>query len=263
MPDADDPLMPATETQLDAIAVGAHPDDVEIACGGALAMLARQGYRVGIVDLTDGEPTPLSPGPEVRLAEARRAGETLGVAMRIQLGLSNRRLFDNFETRVALATEFRRYRPKLVLGFGEKTPLASPDHFQAMQITDAAVFYSRLTKWDQHFGGLPVHTISGYLYYTLAFAALGLPAGPGHLVVDIGQTLETKLAAIRCYETQFPPAKAHVLERVRAFALQQGQAAGYDAGELFTSTRTLGTRDLMHFLFGLTPAEGPRPPDIR
>jgi LmbE family N-acetylglucosaminyl deacetylase len=248
---------------LDVMAVGAHPDDVEIACGGTLAALVRQGYRVGIVDLTDGEPTPLSPGPEVRLAEAERAAETLGVATRIQLGLTNRRLFDNFETRVALAKEFRRWRPKLVLGFGEKTPLASPDHFQAMQITDAAVFYSRLTKWEEHFDGLPVHTISGYLYYTLAFAALGLPSGAGHLVVDIGSTLETKLAAIRCYETQFPPAKAHVLERVRAFALQQGQAAGYEAGELFTSTRTLGTRDLMHFLFGLTPVEEPRKPDVR
>ena len=55
---------------LDVIAVGAHPDDVEIACGGTLARLNRQGYRVGIVDLTDGEPTPASPGPEVRLAEA-------------------------------------------------------------------------------------------------------------------------------------------------------------------------------------------------
>lgn len=248
---------------VDVIAVGAHPDDVEIACGGTLAMLARQGYRVGIVDLTDGEPTPLSPGPEVRLAEAQRAGETLGVAIRIQLDLPNRRLFDSFEARVALAKEFRRYRPKLVLGFGEKTPLASPDHYQAMLITDAAVFYSRLTKWDEHFDGLPVHTIPGYLYYTLAFAALGLPSGAGHLVVDIGETLETKLAAIRSYATQFPPGKAHVLERVRAFALQQGQAAGYEAGELFTSTRTLGTRDLMHFLFGITPAEAPREPDVR
>lgn len=260
---ASDATTSDTDAPLDVIAVGAHPDDVEIACGGTLAMLARQGYRVGIVDLTDGEPTPLSPGPETRLEEARLAAAALGAARRINLGLTNRRLFDSFEARVALAKEFRRYRPKLVLGFGEKTPLASPDHWQAMQITDAAVFYSRLTKWDDHFDGLPVHTISAHLYYSLAFGALGLPEGAGHLVVDIGQTLEAKLAAIRCYQTQFPPAKAHVLERVRAFALQQGQAAGYDAGELFTSPRTLGTRDLMHFLFGLTPAEAPRRPDVR
>ena len=52
------------------------------------------------------------------------------------------------------------YRPRLVLGFGEKTPMASPDHWQAMQITDAAIFYSRLTKWDEYFDRLPVHTVS-------------------------------------------------------------------------------------------------------
>ena len=73
---------------------------------------------------------------------------------------------------MALATEFRRYRPKLVIGLGEKTPLASPDHWQAMQITDAAVFYSRLTKWDEHFARLPVHRIEAQLYYTLAFYTL-------------------------------------------------------------------------------------------
>src|ERR1700729_76716 len=149
--------MTSTEpSQLDVIAVGAHPDDVEIACGGTLAKLARQGYRVGIIDLTDGEPTPRSPGPEVRLEEARPAAEALGVHVRINLALPNRRLFDTFEARVALGKELRRYRPKLVLGFGEKTPLASPDHWQAMQITDAAVFYARLTKWDEYFDHLPV-----------------------------------------------------------------------------------------------------------
>src|SRR6478735_8880575 len=97
--------------QLDVIAVSAHPDDVEIACGGTLARLVEQGYRVGIIDLTDGEPTPLSPGPEARLAEAKAAAEALGVHERITLKLSNRRLFDTFENRVALAIELRRFRP--------------------------------------------------------------------------------------------------------------------------------------------------------
>ena len=249
--------------QLDVIAVGAHPDDVEISCGGTLARLVDQGYRVGIIDLTDGEPTPLSPGPEVRLAEAKRAAEVLGVQVRVLLDLPNRRLFDSFEARVALAKEFRKYRPKLVLGFGEKTPMASPDHWQAMQITDAAVFYARLTKWDEHFDRLPVHTVSAQLYYTLAFGSLEVPAGAGHLVVDIGSTLDKKIDSVRCYQTQFPPAKAHVLERVRAMALHQGVAAGFEAGELFVSPRTLGTRDLMHFMFGMTPADEPRKPDVR
>jgi LmbE family N-acetylglucosaminyl deacetylase len=66
------------EEALDIIAVGAHPDDVEIACGGTLAAMVEQGYRVGIIDLTDGEPTPHSPGPDVRLAEAAEAAKVLG-----------------------------------------------------------------------------------------------------------------------------------------------------------------------------------------
>ena len=93
---------------LDVIAVGAHPDDAEIACGGTLAKLAQQGYQVGIIDLTDGEPTPNSPGPHVRLEEARRAAELLGVRQRVTLDLPNRRLFDSFEARIALAKEFRK-----------------------------------------------------------------------------------------------------------------------------------------------------------
>ena len=241
--------------QLDVIAVGAHPDDVEIACGGTLARLVKQGYRVGIVDLTDGEPTPESPGPETRLAEAEAARVALGVHVRVNLDLSNRRLFDTFEARVALATEFRRYRPKLVIGFGEKTPLASPDHWQAMQITDAAVFYSRLTKWDEYFPGLPVHAISTQLYFALSFHSLEAPPGAGTFVADISDTIEQKIAAVQCYQTQFPPAKAHVFARVRGMAMHFGAAAGFEAGELFVSPRVVGTRDLMKFIF---PFEGPQ-----
>ena len=238
--------MPDAEP-LDVIAVGAHPDDVEIACGGTLARLAQQGYRVGVVDLTDGEPTPLSPGPEVRLEEAKAAAEALGVHERVTLDLPNRRLFDSFESRVALATEFRRWRPKVVIGFGDKTPMASPDHWQAMQITDAAVFYSRLTKWDDRFAGLPPHVISRQLYFRLAFEpqAAGFA---GHFTVDISRTLDAKLAAVRCYKTQFPPAKEHVFERIRGAALLAGAAAGYPAGEEFLCTRPLGARDLMKLL---------------
>jgi bacillithiol biosynthesis deacetylase BshB1 len=229
---------------LDVLAIGAHPDDVEIACGGTLAKLVQQGYRVGIVDLTDGEPTPDSPGPEVRLAEARRAAEVLGVAHRTTLDLPNRRLFDTFESRVALAKEIRRRQPRLVLGLGGKTPTASPDHYQASLIIEAAVFYAKLTKWDEHFAGLPPHVVPRRLECFLAFHALS-PTDRGAMVVDIGDTLETKLAAIACYASQFPPAKAGHLDHFRAFAVQQGEAAGFTAGEVLASPIAWGTRDLM------------------
>jgi LmbE family N-acetylglucosaminyl deacetylase len=236
------------ESPLDVIAVGAHPDDVEIACGGTLARLVEQGYRVGIVDLTDGEPTPRSPGPEVRLAEARQAAEALGVSVRVTLELPNRRLFDSFEARVALATQFRKYRPRLVLGLGGGTPMASPDHLQASLITDAAVFYARLSKWDEHFDGLPPHVVPVHLHCFLAYRSLA-PLPSGGLVVDISPTLRKKIAAVACYQTQFPPERQHVLERIRAFNQQQGLAAGFAAGEVLASPTALGTRDLMGMFF--------------
>lgn len=237
------------DSSLDVIAVGAHPDDVEIGCGGTLAKLAAQGYRAGIIDLTDGEPTPRSPGPEARLAEARQAAATLGVHHRVTLNLPNRRLFDTFEARVALAKEFRRWRPRLVLGLGAKTPMASPDHYQAMLITEAAVFYSKLTKWDEYFDGLTPCSIPAYLQYFLALHTLA-PTQQGAIVVDIGDVLEKKMAAVADYRTQFPPEKSHVLERLRTFNQQQGMAAGFQAGEVLASPSALGTRDLMGLLFG-------------
>ncbi len=235
---------PDTEP-LDVIAVGAHPDDVEIGCGGTVALLVQQGYRVGIVDLTDGEPTPGSPGPEHRLQEAQTAAGILGVQMRQTLDLTNRRLFDSYETRVALAKVFRRYRPRIVLGLAAKTPMASPDHWQAMQITDAAVFYSRLSKWDAEFDGLPVHTIKKQFWYHLGIANLDLPPSSGHFVVDISSTFEAKLASIRAYKTQFPPSKDRVFRMVESQNKHAGLSAGFEVGELLYATATLGVRDLV------------------
>ena len=231
--------------RLDVIVVGAHPDDVEIACGGTIAAMVEQGYRVGIIDLTDGEPTPHSPSPDVRRAEADAAAKVLGVHVRKILDFTNRRLMDGFDERVALAKEFRRYRPRMVIGFGNKTPMASPDHYQAMQITDAAVFYSRLTKWDDVFEGLPVHTVEKQLYFRLQFEPAAIVGFDSQITVDISKTLEKKIASVECYATQFPPAKAHIFERIRGLAIAAGAAAGCAAGEVFACTRPLSTHDLV------------------
>lgn len=236
---------------LDVIAVGAHPDDVEIGCGGTLAAMVRQGLRVGIVDLTDGEPTPLSTGPEVRLQEARKAAEILGVHVRETLTLPNRRLFDGFDERVQLAKVFRRYRPRLVLGIADKTPMASPDHWQAMQLTDAAVFYSRLTKWDEVFENLPVHRIEKQIWYPLGLQNFSLPDGGGRFVSDISDTLEVKLESIRAYQTQFPPGKQRVFQLVESQNRLLGTSAGFEAGEMLISATTLGIRNVFETICGL------------
>ncbi len=237
---------PELPEPLDVIAVGAHPDDLEIACGGTLARLVKQGYRVGMVDLTDGEPTPGSSGPEQRLEEARRAAEILGVHERITLTLPNRKLFDSFEARVELAKVFRRYRPTMVLGILEKTPLASPDHWQSMQITDAAVFYSRLTKWDAQFDHLPVHKVRSLTWYPLGFRQTGYEqAGSSQIIANISDTLEQKLEAVTAYASQFSGDRLNqVLNSVRALNQSWGTICGFTAGELFYTSHLLGVDDL-------------------
>lgn len=229
---------------LDVLAVGAHPDDVEISVGGTLARLVQQGYRVGIVDLTNGEPTPGCAGPAVRMAEAQEAARILGVHKRLTLPLPNRSLFDSFASRVALARVFRQFRPRIVLGLSGRTPLASPDHWQAMQITDAAVFYSRLSKWDDEFGDLPVHRVEHQLWYPLAHDQPDLPEG-GRMIMDISATLAVKIASIRAYRSQFPIGKESVFTLVESQNRVWGAAAGFEAGELLISAKSVGVTDLV------------------
>ena len=233
---------------LDVLAVGAHPDDVEIAVGGTLARLVQQGYRAGICDLTNGEPTPGSPGTDARLAEAREAARILGVQMRETLTLPNRCLFDSFAARISLARVIRTWRPKIVIGIGAKTPMASPDHWQAMQITDAAIFYSRLTKWDDEFAGLAVHTVRRQLWYPLGLSTLDHPEPANRFIVDISDSLALKLEAIRAYKTQFPPSKDRVFRLVENQNRFYGASAGFDAGEMLMNATTLGIVDLMQTL---------------
>src|SRR5258708_39731679 len=89
--------------RLDVLAVGPHPDDLEITCGGTLALLVKQGYRVGVLDLTTGEPTPRG-SLEIRAREAEAARQVLGVPFRRNVGLPNRVLMDSPENRFLLAT---------------------------------------------------------------------------------------------------------------------------------------------------------------
>ena len=236
-----DPLPPA-----DVVAVGAHPDDVDVACGGTLARLADQGHRVAIIDLTDGEPTPNCPDVATRLRESDAAAGCLGVAARIQLNLPNRRLFDGFEPRLALARVLRKIRPRIVIGFAGHTPMASVDHHQAALITDAAIFYARLTKWDDHFDDPPCRILR-HLYFRMPLEPELLPGNAHHVVVDITTTLQKKLDAIACFATQFDH-KPNFIGRVRSAAETSGSLSGCAAAETFAMAKSMATDDLMRTL---------------
>lgn len=246
MPIESDTQVPNVPT-VDVVAVGAHPDDVEVACGGTLAKLARDGYKVAIIDLTDGEPTPNCPSRQTRMSECDAASEALGIAIRIQLGLPNRALFDGFENRIKLARWFRRLRPQLVIGFGEKTPMASPDHWQAAQLTDAALFYSRLSKWPEHFDELEPHVIARHLYFRMPLEPELLPGHSHHFNVDISETIEAKLESVMAYKTQFEH-KPNFAERIRAAAITTGSLSGCLFAETLAVAKPRAIQDVMGFL---------------
>src|SRR5581483_2058389 len=98
---------------LDYLVIAPHPDDAELGAGGSIALLQAQGARVGVLDLTDGEPTPFG-SPEVRRAETDAPTAVLGLSWRGNLGLVNRRLQAGLDSRARLAGAIRQLRPKFL-----------------------------------------------------------------------------------------------------------------------------------------------------
>lgn len=231
-----------SETTVDVVCTAPHPDDLEISCGGTIAKLVKLGYRVAMIDMTTGEPTPLSAGPAERDLEARRAAEVLGAHHRITLDLPNRVLMDGPEARYTLAVQLRRLKPKLVIAMGGRTPMASPDHWQGTLIAEAAVFYARLTKWEERFAGTAPHTVRNIVWAPV-FSEAG-DAAQGSLVVDISDVIEQKVEAVLAYKSQFGH-RTQIAEVIRATARRWGHRCGFQYGELLVSHRPLGVTDPM------------------
>lgn len=238
-----------TNERLDVIAVGAHPDDLEIICGGTLAVLVKQGYRVGMLDLTSGEPTPRG-SPELRRQEAEAARQVLGVQVRINLGLPNRVLMDEPANRFALATVFRRYRPTVLIACAGRTPAASPDHHQAHLLTEAARFYSQLTKWDERFDNTPPYRVPHLVYALFPFDA-EQRHWHSTFVVDISTTFEQKVKAVECYQSQFDDIRfGKVRHFLGGYNAHMGSRCGYLYGEMFALPHPVGAIDMVTLVRG-------------
>ena len=255
MPSPDRPAF----DRLDVVAVAPHPDDLEIVCGGTLAKLVKQGYRVGIFDLTTGEPTPRG-SFETRAKEAEKARQILGVQVRVNVGLPNRVLMDGPEARFKLATELRKYRPSVVITVAGRTPAASPDHHQGHLIAEASRFYSQLTKWDERFDGTEPYRVPHLVYAPFPTDA-EQRSWHSTFVVDVSDTMEQKLEAIRVYESQFDPERyARVEHFVSSANGVSGFRCGFMYGELFALPTPVGTTDLFRLTTGgLGPVSAEQP----
>lgn len=217
---------------LDALCIGAHPDDVEIGMGATVAGMVRSGMRVGIVDLTNGEPTPYG-SPEIRAKESAAAAAVLGVE-RVTLSQPNRYLFDTVEARQELAEVIREHAPRLLfIPFAED---AHPDHIAASQIASAARFYAKLTKTEM--AGDPHYPARVYRYMAVHMNLVREPS----FVVDVSPDMPKKLEALECYESQFSsnPRNATLIGTMSDLARYWGSRIGVAAGEPFFSTEPVG-----------------------
>lgn len=178
---------------LDMLVFAAHPDDAEIGMGGTIAKHAQAGLAVGIVDLTYAEMSS-NGNVETRQREAKQASETLGLAVRGNLGLPDRGLAGHPEQIAAMVAVIRKYRPRIV--FAPYFIDRHPDHIACSRMAEEAVFNAKLRKVAPE---LPAWTVEQLYFYFINDAHVP------QLLIDISDVQETKMAALRAYRSQFAP----------------------------------------------------------
>ena len=182
---------------VDLLAIAAHRDDVELTCAGTLLRAVDLGQTTGILDLTQGE-TGTRGSAELRAEEAMKAAKLMGVSERRNAGLPDAHLANTDEMRRVVVEQLRHFRPRVVI---LPFPVGRhPDHRLASELARDACFLAGLAKYDAP--GIP-HRPHKILY---ALAYREDPVKPT-FVVDISAQMERKMAAIRCYASQFDGAK--------------------------------------------------------
>jgi bacillithiol biosynthesis deacetylase BshB1 len=228
---------------LDYLILAPHPDDAELGCGGTILLLKAQGATVGVLDLTDGEPTPHG-SPEIRRRETEAATAILGLDWRGNLGLPNRSLVADLDARARLAGMIRQLRPRYL--FAPYWDDAHPDHVAASILVDAARFWAKLTRTD--LPGTP-HFPQRIIYYFSVH--LRLHPKPS-FVLDITPYLEAKMQALACYRSQFiegrPTTPPTLLDDLRDRARYWGWSIGAGYGEPFVCREEIGLRSLRDLL---------------
>ncbi len=225
--------------RLDILAIAPHPDDAELGMGGAILKFKSQGLRVGVLDLTSGEPTPHG-SSEIRARETAAATEILGLDWRDNLGLPNRSLEPTLEARHKLAAAIRQTRPRWL--FAPYWIDAHPDHVAATGLVEAARFWAKLSKSD--IPGEPHQPEQIYNYYCVHLRIAPQPA----FILDISDQWEQKIAAIGCYRSQFiegrPQDPPTFLDRLRDEAAYWGKTIGVRYGEPFTCREPIGLSNM-------------------
>lgn len=244
--------------KLHILAIGAHPDDVELGCSGTIIKHVLKGQNVGVLDLTQGELGSRG-NIETRFQEADKAAKIMGISVRENLKIDDGFFENNKETKLKLIEVIRRLQPDIVLGNAYSD--RHPDHGNANKLIEDACFLSGLIKIKTHskIDNTP--------------QAAWRPARVLHyiqdryiepdIIVDISDTMEKKIKSIEAYSTQFFSNKdsndkepvtyisqSGFLESIIARARLMGHKISTKYGEGFTCKAQLGISDLDSLFLG-------------
>jgi N-acetylglucosamine malate deacetylase 1 len=231
--------------RVDLLALAAHRDDVELLCGGTLAKAASQGYRTGILDLSRGE-MGTAGSADLREKEAEQATRILGVTARRNAGLPDAAIENKHETRLVVVRWIRAFRPRVVI-----LPYPAgrhPDHRIASQLGYDACFLAGLAKLPALGEPHRPHKI----LYSLTYRE---DAVKPSFVVDITEQIEAKLAAVKCYASQFdgrtwggevfPGGERLLYDQVLMHAARYGSLIRTEYGEPFHTVETMRVDDVV------------------
>jgi N-acetylglucosamine malate deacetylase 1 len=230
--------------KLDVLAIAAHPDDVELTCGGTLIKMVQKGYKTGILDLTAGEMGTRGT-PETRAKEAARAAKILKVSWRGSLGVPDSDVQPTRQNKLRLATVIRDLRPHtVIIPYWEAR---HPDHYHASTLAYEGCFLAGLKQLAME--GEPFRPFK--ILYATSFEGM-----PATFIVDITKQYVTRRRAILAYASQFRPAKSEVRQRVflaideldsrmDLLARHYGQMIGVKYGEPFLQKELMAVDDVI------------------
>lgn len=230
--------------KLDLLAIAAHPDDVELTCGGTLIKMAERGYRTGILDLTAGEMGTRGTA-QIRAKEAATSAKILGLSWRSTLGVHDSDVQANRQHKMKLAAVLRELRPRtVILPYWQAR---HPDHYHASQLGYEACFLAGLKH-------LPIPG-EPHRPFKIIYATAYADVRPT-FVVDITQEYERRRRAILSYGSQFRPAKAErkskvylpidrLEEDMNQLARHYGQMIGVGYGEPFLVKEMMRVDDIL------------------
>ena len=237
--------------KLDILAIAAHPDDIELACSGTLASHRDKGYRVGILDLTQGEMGTRGT-PEIRLQESEASAKILGLNARENLGFKDIYFKDDLDHQVAIARVIRKYQPEIVLANAVED--RHPDHGKGGSLASHACFISGLRKLETEMDGVSqAPWRPKFIYHYIQNQYL-----EPDLVVDVSDYWEIKKDSILAFKSQFhdPDSKEpesfisspEFLDFIEARSRELGHKINVKFGEGFTVERVAGVKDLFDLI---------------